>query len=372
MKALAFLALALSAVPVGAASLQQRPYGRLTDGRAVQQFTLRNAVGMTVSFINYGAIITDIRVPGARGQTTNVALGFSSLAEYEARNADYGFGAVIGRYAGRIAGARFPIDGRKVGLKANDGPNVLHGGGNGLDSKLWSVRRIGGASTAVLTYRSPAGEQGFPGTLNIRVTYRLQPDNALRIDYAATTDAPTVLNLTNHSYFNLAGAGSGSALNHRLTIFSNRYAETSVAGIPTGRMLPVAGTPFDFRQGSTIESKINVAHPQMAERRGYNHSWLLGSAGSIRLAARLSDPLSRRAMEVWTDQPALHVYTANWFSGKDKGAQGAVYKPGDGVALETQHFSDAPNQPALPSTLLRPGQTFRSTTIYRFLPIGLR
>jgi len=360
------VALALVAAPAYAAPFERSPYGQLGDGRAVEQYTLRNASGMVVRFINYGAIITDVGVKDARGRTANVALGFSNLAQYEARNVDYGFGAVIGRYAGRIAGARFTLDGREVRLKANDGANALHGGGNGLDSKLWSVRPLGKTSGAVLTYRSPAGEQGFPGALTIKITYRLQADNALRIDYAATTDAPTVLNLTNHSYFNLAGAGSGSALDHRLTIFSDRYAETNEGGIPTGRMLAVGGTPFDFRHGGLVRPRMAVAHPQMVGRRGYNHSWLLGTGRGVRLAARLADPVSGRAMEVWTSEPTLHVYTANYFGGKDKGAQGTAYVPGDGIALETQHLSDAPNQPALPTTRLNPGQTFRSTTIYRF------
>ena len=357
-------ALALAAQPAVA------DYGRLKDGRRVEQVTLRNARGTAVRFITYGAIITDIVVPDRAGKRANVALGFAKLADYEAKNVNYGFGAVIGRYAGRIAGARFTIDGREVRLNANDGPNALHGGGGGFDSKIWKVRVLAepGASGAVLTYTSPAGEQGFPGALTTTVTYRLLDNDALRIDYEATADAPTVLNLTNHSYFNLAGAGSGSALGHRLQLFADRYAESTSAGIPTGRMPPVAGTPFDFREPTPLGARLADPHPQLQGRRGYNHSWVLptGQGDTVKLAARLSDPASGRAMEVWTSEPSLHVYTAGYFSGEDLGAQGRSYRAGDGVALEAQHLQDAPNQPDLPSTALRPGEIYRSTTIYRF------
>ena len=365
---MSLLAVALCTTQASAGTVKRAPYGTLKDGRTVGQWTLRNQSGMTVRFIALGAIITDVVVPGKDGKRANVALGFSKLADYEARNADYGFGAVIGRFAGRIADARFSIDGREVRLKANDGPNTLHGGGNGFDSKLWAVRPLGDGSGAALSYRSAAGEQGFPGALTVRVTYRLLEDDALRIDYEAVTDAPTVINLTNHSYFNLAGAGSGTALDHRLQVFADRYAEASESGIPTGTMPLVADTPFDFRRGTAVRSQINVAHPQMTNRRGYNHSWLLrgGEGDTVRLAARLWEASSGRTMEVWTSEPVLHLYTANWFSGKDRGAQGTLYAAGDGIALETQHLSDAPNQVDLPSTLLRPGEIYRSTTIYRF------
>lgn len=353
---------------LAAASVAQVPYGVTKDGRPVTQVTLDNGRGMSVRLIGYGGIVTDIVVPDARGRRENVALGFSSLADYEAKNGNYAFGAIIGRYAGRIGNARFAIDGREVRLKANDGPNALHGGPGAFDTKVWAVApfKRGGDVGAVLTYSSPAGEQAFPGRLDVKVTYTLTPRYALRIDYEARSDAPTVLNLTNHSYFNLAGAGSGTVRRHLLLIKSDRILETSQAGIPTGGYVSVADTPFDFRSAAPIGSALDRPHPQLEGRRGLNHAWVLGKRGRLALAARLSDRGSGRTMEVLTTEPSLHAYTANWFSGTDKGAQGAIYRQHDAVALETQHFPDSPNQPSFPSTLLRPGKVFRSTTIYRF------
>ena len=356
------LGLAAAAAPVEA-----RPYGRLSDGRAVTEYVLRNERGMEVRFLDYGGIVTAIEVPDRAGRRANVVLGFGSLADYEAKNANYRFGAIMGRYVGRIAGARFALDGREYRLTPNDGPSALHGGAGapGFDSRFWRVQPL--RDGAVLRYSSPAGEQGFPGTLAVSVTYRILPDDALRIDYQARTDAPTVLNLTNHSYFNLAGAGSGTVLDHVLRMPAERYLETDDAGIPTGRMLPVARTPFDFRRAKALRACIAADHPQLAGRRGYNHSWILGgSGGAPRFAARLSDPRSGRTMDVITTEPSLHVYTGNWIPGTDAGAQGAVYRAHDAVALETQHLPDSPNRPEFPSTVLRPGETYRSTTIYRF------
>ncbi len=370
--AAALLSLALAAAPAWGASVTTAPYGVAKNGQKVEQVTLTNDRGMTVRIIDYGAVVTDIVVPDVRGRRANVALGFGSLADYEAKNGDYAFGAVMGRYAGRIAKARFTLDGREIGLVANDGPNALHGGPNGLFTKVWSMTpfRHGATVGAVLHYTSPDGEQGFPGRLDIQVTYSLEPENALRIDYEARSDRPTVLNLTNHSYFNLAGAGSGTVLHHRLQLFSDKLMESDQGGIPDGRFLPVAGTPFDFRQPQAIESMIDRPHPQMEGRRGFNHSWILPFDGKLRLAARLIDPGAGRQMEVLTTQPSLTVYTGNWFSGRDAGAQGTIYKPHDGIALEAQHLSDSPNRPEFPTTLLTPGEVFRATTIYRFTTTG--
>ncbi|HEY1607480.1 MAG TPA: aldose epimerase family protein [Allosphingosinicella sp.] len=369
--AFALLPLALAAPALGA-SVTTAPYGIAKNGQKVEQVTLTNDEGMVVKIISYGADVTDIVVPDAHGHKANVALGFGSLADYEAKNGDYAFGAVMGRYAGRIANARFKLDGREIKLVANDGPNALHGGPNGLFTKVWTMRpfRHGRIVGAMLHYVSPDGEQGFPGRLDLKVTYSLGPDNALRIDYEARTDKTTVLNLTNHSYFNLAGAGSGTVLHQRLQILSDRLMESDQGGIPDGRFLPVAGTPFDFRRPRAIESMIDRPHPQMEGRRGFNHSWVLPSDGRLRLAARLADPSSGRQMDVLTTQPSLTVYTGNYFSGRDAGAQGAIYRPHDGIALEAQHLSDSPNRPDFPSTLLKPGQVFRATTIYRFSTTG--
>lgn len=372
--AAAFAALALAAAPAWSASVTRAPYGTTKAGQKVEQVTLTNDRRMVVKIISYGAIVTDIAVPDARGHEANVALGFGSLADYESKNGDYAFGAVMGRYAGRIANARFTLGGNEVRLTANDGPNALHGGPGGLFTKVWAMTpfRHGRTVGAVLRYTSPAGEQGFPGRLDVKVTYSLASDNALRIDYEARSDKPTFLNLTNHSYFNLAGAGSGTVRHHRLQLFSDRLMESDQGGIPSGRFLPVAGTPFDFRQPHAIEEMIDRPHPQMEGRRGFNHSWVLPSYGRLHLAARLADPGSGRQMEVLTTEPSLTVYTGNWFSGRDVGAQGVIYRQHDGIALEAQHLSDSPNRSEFPSTLLKPGAVFRSTTIYRFSTTGRR
>ena len=357
-----------------AASVSQAPYGTTREGREVTQVTLDNGRGMIVKVIGYGAIVTDIIVPDREGKAENVALGFSNLADYEAKNGDYAFGAVMGRYAGRIANARFSIDGKEVRLKANDGANALHGGPGSFDTKVWNVApfRRGRDVGAVLSYTSPAGEQDFPGRLSLRVTYTLTPANALRIDYQATTDAPTVLNLTSHSYFNLAGAGSGSVRGHLLQIPARQILATNAAGLPIGGFIDVRGTPFDVRRATPIRAMLDRPHKQMEGRRGINHSWLLGNGGRLVFAGRLSEPFSGRRLDVFTTEPSLHVYTANWFSGRDAGAQGKIYRQHDAVALETQHFPDSPNRPEFPSTLLRPGEVFRSTSVYRFATGGRR
>ena len=365
--ALAFLA----AGSAEAASVSVKPYGRLSDGRPVEQVTLENDQGMVVKIIGYGAIVTDVIVPDARGKRENVALGFDNLRDYETKNGD-AFGAVMGRYAGRIANARFVLDGREVKLEANDGPNALHGGPGGFDTKLWQVStfRQGENVGAVLRYSSPEGEQNFPGRLDVSITYTLRPSNALRIDYEARTDRTTVLNLTNHSYFNLSGAGAGSVRNHLLRIASDHILETDGRAIPTGRTVAAEGTPFDFRRPTAIGARIDAPHPQMEGRRGYNHVWLLRNEGKLLRVAEVADPASGRRLVVMTTEPALHAYTGNWFSGKVRGAQGKLYRPHDGLALETQHYPDSPNRPEFPSTVLRPGETFRSTTIYRFTAEG--
>lgn len=368
------LPLALAAAPALGASVAVAPYGVAKNGQKVEQVTLANDRGMVVKIINYGADVTDIIVPDARGRKANVVLGFGNLADYEAKNGDYAFGAVMGRYAGRIARARFMLDGKEIRLVANDGPNALHGGPNGLFTKVWKMAPFhhGPIVGAVLHYISPDGEQGFPGQLDIEVTYTLEPDNALRIEYEVWTSKTTVLNLTNHSYFNLAGAGSGTVQHHRLQILSDKLMESDQGGIPDGRFLAVGGTPFDFRQPKPIDSMIGLSHPQMEGRRGFNHSWVLPFDGGLHLAARLEDPGSGRRLEVLTTEPSLTVYTGNYFSGRDAGAQGTVYRPHDGIALEAQHLSDSPNRSEFPTTVLEPGEIFRSTTIYRFSNAGAR
>ncbi|MFL6734496.1 MAG: aldose epimerase family protein [Sphingomicrobium sp.] len=364
--AIASLAL-LASAPAWAGSVEQVPYGALKDGTPITQTILKNENGMEVRFISYGATITDIIVPDRNGKMANVALGFGNIADWEAKNKNYGMGAIMGRYSGRIAGARFTIDGKEYPLAQNDGKNTLHGGPGGFDSRVWTVTpfKIGGAVGAILALTSPAGSQGFPANLGVHVIYSLRNDNSLEIDYDARSDAPTVINFTNHTYFNLAGAGSGSVLGQQLQIFADKRVETDAGGIPSGNYVPVAGTPFDFRNATTIGAHMRNA---AVGDRGWNHTWWLNNQRGdfAKLAGRLSDPASGRVMDIVTTEPSLVAYAAGYFSGEDKGAQGVLYKRHDGIALETQHLSNAPNNASLPSTLLLPGEAFKSTTIYRF------
>lgn len=360
----AALALLMVAAPAAGQSVGLRPFGALAGGEAVQEVVLTNRRGSTVRAISLGAIITAIEVPDRKGRRANVVLGFDRLADYEQKNRNYYFGGMVGRFAGRIAGAGFEIDGKPVRLEANDGPNTLHGGsGPGWIGRVWSVEPLAGVAGATFHLTSPAGEQGFPGTVRVSVTYRLLDDDSLRIDLAATTNAATHLNLTNHSYFNLAGGGT--VLDHRLVIPSRQVVETDARGIPTGRMIDVAGTPFDFRRPAPLRQCTRVPRPASTPP-GCNHSWLFPGDGALRRVGRLHDPASGRAMEILTTEPSLHVYTANYMSGSDVGAGGAPLRPLGSVALETQHLPDSPNRPDFPSTLLRPGEPFVSTTILRF------
>ena len=361
------LAAALAAAqPSG---VEMRDYGTTRDGRHVGEYVLRNQHGMAVHFIAMGGIITAIEVPDRAGHMANVVLGLPDLAAYERRNESYRFGALMGRYAGRIANARFSLDGRTVQLVANDGPNALHGGGAGpgFDARLWQVEPVGPAA-ARLTYSSPDGEQGFPGRLDVAVTYRLTEDNALHIEYEARSDAPTVLNLTNHSYFNLAGSGAGPVSDHRLRLYAHRMVEASDAGIPTGAFVPVAGTAFDFLSLHPLGDCLHGAMPRISGYCGYNHSYLIDRdrPGTLTLAAHVVEPSSGRTLDVLTTEPSVHIYTANHFPGTDIGNAGIPLTALHALALETQHLPDSPNHPAFPTTELRPGQVFRSTTIFRF------
>jgi aldose 1-epimerase len=328
----------------------KEPYGRLADGTLVERCRL-SAGGLQLAVLTWGAVIERLEVPDGAGGRVNVVLGLRSLADYVALSPS--FGAAIGRYANRIAGARFVLDGVEHRLPANDGPHCLHGGPAGFGRRVWTVLAQDPARL-LLGLASPAGEAGFPGRLAVRLTYTLEPD-ALRLDWTATTDAPTVLNLTSHSYFNLAGEASGSALGHELMIAASRHAPVDAALIPTGALAPVEGTRFDFR-----------APRQVAEH--YDTNWALDRAAGAppSLAAILRDPASRRVMELWTDQPGLQCYTGSGLHAGQVGPGGLPYAPGAGLALETQHFPDSPNRPDFPSTVLRPGEVFRSATIHRF------
>lgn len=343
--------------------------GIVDDDAEIVEYVLRNASGSEIRFLNYGAIITAIGVPDRAGNRTNVVLGYGSESEYRELNGKNLFGAVVGRYAGRIEDARFIIDGTPVQLQPNLAGNALHGGAEpGIAFKLWDVRPFteDGVAGAELTLVDPDGSQGFPGELTLSVTYRLLSDDAVRIDYAATTDAPTVLNVMNHTYFNLAGRGT--VTDHLLQVNAERYAATNSEDIPTGAFPGVAGTPLDFREATRIGALIDADHPVMnPERGGYNHSWeIAGEPGSLRPAARLFDPASGRTLDIETSAPSLHAYTGDYFDGADLRPDGSVIAPRDGIALETQSYSDSPNRPEFPSTALRPGEVWRSTTIWRF------
>ena len=343
-----------------------RSYGKTADGRTIQEYTLCNSAGMEVRLITYGGILTSIRVPDRHGRLANVVLGFESLAKYEAEH-PY-FGAITGRYANRIAGGRFTLDGIEYQLARNDGAVSLHGGVVGFDKRLWSADDLG--SAVELSYTSPDGEEGYPGNLEVTVRYSLDEGNALRIDYAAETDAPTVLNLTNHSYFNLMGEGEGTIYDHILTLNADHFTPTDETQIPTGDVAPVAGTPFDFRRPKAIGPGQRSADPQIVMSKGYDHNFVLDrdglAAGELGFAARVYEPRSGRVMEVWTTEPGVQFYGGNVLDTTLVGSSGRLYRQSDGLALETQHFPDSPNKPAFPSTALRPGNRFESTSVYKF------
>lgn len=340
--------------------------------------TLRNG-NMVVRLIPQGAIVMAVEVPDRAGRMANVVLGYPTPADYRAKVRKNGFGATIGRYAGRIAGARFRVDGREVRLVPNDGANALHGGGPaGFDTADWRVVRpspgadVGKGDAVTFELVSPDGYQNFPGRLTVRVTYRLTADNALRIDYVGRTTRPTAINLTNHSYFNMAGEASGSVFGHRLQLAAERYVVTDEGGIPTGTLAPVAGTPLDFRCARPIGAGIAMRQPPVSAR-GYNHAWLFDKpAGKLAPVAMLADPVSGRTLTIETTEPSVQVYTGGYIDGTDAGPGGHVYRPGDGVALEMQHLADSPNRPEFPTTILRPNQVYRQTTIWRFGTDGQR
>ncbi|QAY78374.1 aldose epimerase family protein [Sphingosinicella sp. BN140058] len=356
----------LAAATAAAATpgVARAPYGITKAGAAVERIVLTNPSGMRVGILTLGGIIDEITVPARDGRRANVVLALPDLAAYEAKP---NFGSLVGRYAGRISRGGFSIDGTRYPLSADPEVVVSHGGVPNFAAKVWRAEPCteAGCSAVTLHYTSPDGENGFPGTLEIAVTYTLTADDTLRLDYAATTSRATVLNLTHHAYFNLAGGTSGSADNQNLQINASRIAELDARRIPTGALLPVDGTPFDLRTPARIGDRIGSTHPLMLLARGFDHGFAIDGSG-LRLAARAFDPASGRSLEVSTTEPSLQVYTANSFDGSLIGAGGRTIRQGDGYALETQHFPDSPNRPEFPSTLLRPGETFRSTTSFRF------
>ena len=355
-----------------AASVTRQPFGTTDRGEAVNLYTLTNAHGIELKAASYGGIIVSLKVPDRHGRLADVVLGFDSLGAYE-RQSPY-FGAIIGRYGNRIARGRFALDGRTYTLATNNGPNHLHGGLRGFDKVVWHVTPVEHPDSVGLVFEhtSPDGDEGYPGTVHATVTYTLTSQNELIFDYQATTDRATPLNLTQHSYFNLAGDGSGDILGHVVMVNADRFTPVDSTLIPTGEIRSVAGTPFDFRTPTQIGARIGQDDAQLRYGRGYDHNFVLNKGGTsgagdaLTLAARVYEPTSGRVMEVYTTEPGLQFYSGNFLDGSLRGKNGVVYRHRSGFCLETQHFPDSPNEPSFPSTILRPGDAYRSRTIYTF------
>lgn len=333
----------------------------------MKTYTLRNADGMELEVAAYGGIIRTLRVPDRDGRLDDVVLGFDSIEDYVAANPHY-FGAIVGRYANRIARGRFNLDGDLHWLAKNQGPNHIHGGRKGFDKVTWEAGPVpGGAGAIGFRYTSPDGEEGYPGTLEVRVRYALMKRNQLVVDYFATTDAATPVNLTQHSYFNLSGDPGSDVLDHVVTINADQFTPVDDTMVPTGETRSVAGTPFDFRQPTALRGRIDDADPQLRLAGGYDQNFVLnpGTPGEPVFAARVYEPTSGRVLTVHTMEPGLQFYTGNQLAGV-AGKDGALYGPRAGLALETQHFPDSPNQPTFPSSILRPGEKYRSRTIFTF------
>ncbi len=361
------------------------PFGT-TDGKAVDEYTLTNANGMEVKIITYGGIITSVKVPDRHGKMANVVLGFNNLDDYVTKNSPY-FGAIIGRYGNRIAKGVFTLDNVTYCLDPNNGVNSLHGGFKGFDKQVWAVTKVINDQKAVgieLHYLSPAGDGwtgqmpnpacpanakfGYPGDLDTFVTYTLNNQNQIVIDYRATTDAPTIVNLTNHSYWNLAGEGTGTIYDHMLMLNADKFTPVDSTLIPTGATPAVAGTVFDFQKAKPVADGIRSDDQQVVFGRGFDHNWVLTQKvpnnKALNLAVMLSDPGSGRVLKIWTDQPGIQFYSGNFLDGTLYGTSNHSYRQGDGLALETQHFPDSPNHANFPSTVLNPDQTYRTTTIF--------
>lgn len=347
-----------------AMGIEKSSFGKTKEGAEVQLYTCRNANGLVLKVMTYGATVVSMETPDKRGSVQNIQLGFPKLEGYLARH-PY-FGSTVGRYGNRIAGGKFTLDGQEYKLATNNGPNHLHGGIKGFDAVVWKAEEVKTAEAigVKFSYTSQDGEEGYPGTLQVTATYSLTKANEMRIDYAATTDKPTVLNLTNHCYWNLGGAGSGQILDHELTIHADKYLPIDATSIPTGELADVKGTPMDFTSPHKIGERIGELKKPPHETKGYDHCYVLrGQDGKLAPAAFAYDPASGRTMEISTTEPGVQLYCGNFLDGSE-GAGG--FKQHDAFCLETQHFPDSPKQPKFPSTVLRPGETFRSTTVHKF------
>ena len=363
-------ALALAAQPALAAETHRETFGTLPDGQTVEAIVLTNGNGMRVRILAYGALVQELTVPGRDGPA-DVVLGYDGMEGY-LKASNY-FGASVGRYANRIGAGRFSLGNRTYQLAANDGPNALHGGVQGFDKHLWTIADAAAdadGASVTLTYLSPDGEEGYPGALSVSATYRLTETNELSIEYRATTDAPTIVNLTNHSYFNLAGASAGvSILDQVLTIPADAYTPVDATLIPTGEFRPVAGTAFDFRSPIRIGDRIrDGGDEQLRVGRGYDHNWVVSRrpVEGLQLLARMEDPASRRVMEIYSNQPGIQFYSGNFLDGTVTGKGGTIYRMGDGLCLEPQIFPDTPNKPDFGTAELRPGEVYENRIVYRF------
>jgi aldose 1-epimerase len=365
------LALALAwggNIGAATAGMRKQPFGKTPDGKEITLFILTNKNGMEVAITDFGGIVVSMKVPDSFGKLDDVVLGYDSLEGY-LTNPSY-FGAIIGRYANRIAHGKFTLDGKTYTLAQNNGENSLHGGTIGFNKSAWTPRDISSkdAPSLELNYVSKDGEEGYPGNLSVRVVYTLTAQNELKIEYSATTDKDTVLNLTNHSYFNLAGKSSTDILGHVLTIQSKKFTPVDAGLIPTGELRSVQGTPFDFRKSTAIGNRIAQNDEQLLLGKGYDHNWVVkhSKPGEISLAAQVEEPKTGRLLQVWTDQPGIQFYSGNFLDGTIHGKGGVTYGQRSGLCLETQHYPDSPNHPEFPSTLLKPGSRFHSTTIFKF------
>jgi aldose 1-epimerase len=349
------------------ATVTVAPFGRMPDGKAVEVYTLRNTRGMEVRAITYGAIIQAIRVPDKTGHLADVTLGYDSLSGY--LTASPYFGAVVGRYANRIARGRFALEGRTYRLATNNGPNHLHGGLKGFDKVVWGAQPFqrGDSAGVEFEHTSPDGDEGYPGTVRVSVSYTLTPSNELVVEYRAVTDRPTPLNLSQHSYFNLGGEGSGDILGHILTINADRYTPVDSTLIPTGEIVSVQHTPFDFRKATSVGARIDQKNQQLEYGKGYDHNFVLNREGpGLVHAVRVLEPGTGRTLDISTTEPGLQFYSGNFLDGTITGKAGHVYQHRSAIVLETQHFPDSPNHPNFPSTILQPGKEYRSKTVFGF------
>lgn len=373
LAATALTVMAVAAAPAEAADAKRSSFGTMPDGRDVPAVTLTNARGISVKVIALGASIQSLMMPDKAGKVEDVQIGYDTLEGYLTKPEF--FGATVGRVANRIAKGRFSLDGKTYRTPTNDGPNSLHGGTKGFDKVLWEVTevkagtRAGGVASVTLRYVSPDGDMGYPGTVTTFATYALDEKNQLTIEYRATTDKATVVNISNHAYWNLAGVGSPrGAMGHVVTIPAARYTPTDPTAIPTGVHVPVAGTVFDFRKPRAIGDRVRDARdPQIAYGRGYDHNWVIGDTvtPTLHMMSRVVDPVSGRSFELWSNQPGLQFYSGNFFNATITGKKGQIYRMGDAIVMEPQLFPDAPNQPNFPSVRLDPGQTYRNTMVYK-------